>query len=154
LHRRTKIRKDRLNSCGDIVIFVIFKRAAAAIWNFQKIKIFSCRSAVRGQYAQKCQTSSKSVKRLQKYGDLTVFKMAAVRHVGFLKFKYFNNCSGYELRFASPYQILYRSVQPLRRYRDFCHFQDGGSRHLGFVGRILGPPIVTTWGLYRCAKFC
>jgi len=26
----------------------------------------------------------KSVKRLQKYGDLTVFKMAAVRHLGFV----------------------------------------------------------------------
>ena len=34
--------------------------------------------------------SSKSVKRLQRYGDLTVFKMAAVRHLGFVKFEIFN----------------------------------------------------------------
>ena len=38
-----------------------------------------------GQYA-----SSKSVKRLQRYGDLTVLKMAAVRHLGFVKFEFFN----------------------------------------------------------------
>jgi len=31
----------------------------------------------------------KSVKRLQRYGDLTVFKMAAVRHLGFVKFQFF-----------------------------------------------------------------
>jgi len=37
-----------------------------------------------------CQISSKSVKRLQRYGDLTVFKMAAVRHLGFVKFEIFN----------------------------------------------------------------
>jgi len=30
-----------------------------------------------------CKLSSKSVERLQKYGDLTVFKMAAIRHLGF-----------------------------------------------------------------------
>ena len=35
-----------------------------------------------------CQISRKSVKRLQRYGDLTVFKMAAVRHPGFVKFKF------------------------------------------------------------------
>jgi len=32
---------------------------------------------------------SKSVKRLQRYGDFTVLKMAAVRHLGFLKFEFF-----------------------------------------------------------------
>jgi len=32
--------------------------------------------------------SSKAVKRLQRYGYLTVFKMAAVRHIGFVKFKF------------------------------------------------------------------
>jgi len=30
-----------------------------------------------------CQFSSKSVKRLRRYGDLTVFTMLAVRHLGF-----------------------------------------------------------------------
>ena len=34
------------------------------------------------------QISSKSVKRLQRYGDLTVLKMAAVRHLGFVKFDF------------------------------------------------------------------
>jgi len=41
-----------------------------------------------------CQISSKLVKRLQRYGDLTVFKMAAVRHLVFVKFEIFNGRSG------------------------------------------------------------
>jgi len=52
---------------------------------FSKIRNFNGQSAVRGQYASSCQITSKSVKRLQRYGDLTVFfKMAAVRHLGFV----------------------------------------------------------------------
>jgi len=39
LHQRTKFRKDRSNRCGDIVIFVIFKMAAAAILDFKKFKV-------------------------------------------------------------------------------------------------------------------
>ena len=82
LRQRTKFRKDRSNRYRDIAIFVIFKMAAAAILNFKKIRNFNGRSAVGGQYASSCQISSKSVKRLQRYGELTVFNMAAVRHLG------------------------------------------------------------------------
>ena len=56
--------------------------AAAAVLNFQKFEIlmvFSLWGEGGGQKASSCQISSKSVKRLQIYGDLTVFKMAAVR---------------------------------------------------------------------------
>jgi len=41
LHQRTKLRKDRSNRCGDIVIFVIFQMAAAAMLNFQKFEILT-----------------------------------------------------------------------------------------------------------------
>ena len=41
LHQRTKFRKDRSNRCGDIVIYVIFKMAAAAILDFQKLEILT-----------------------------------------------------------------------------------------------------------------
>jgi len=51
-------------------------------------------SAVGGPYASSRQISSKSVKRLQRYGDLTVLKMAAVRHLGFVRFEFFNDQSG------------------------------------------------------------
>jgi len=61
---------------------------------FSKIRNFNGLSTVRGQYASSCQISSKSVKRLQKYGYLTVFKMAAVRHLGFVKFEFFNGLRG------------------------------------------------------------
>ena len=55
---------------------------------FSKIRNFNGLSTVGGQYASSCQISSKSVERLQRYGDLTVFKMAAVRHLGFVKFDF------------------------------------------------------------------
>ena len=48
--------------------FVIFEDLG-----FSKIRNFNDRSAVRGQYASLYRISSKSVKRLQRYGDLTVF---------------------------------------------------------------------------------
>jgi len=41
LHQHTKFRKDQSNRCGDIVIFVIFQMAAAAILNFQKFEILT-----------------------------------------------------------------------------------------------------------------
>jgi len=59
--------------------------AAAAILNFKKIGNFNGLFAVGGQCASSCQISSKLVKRLQRYGDLTVLKMAGVRHLGFVK---------------------------------------------------------------------
>jgi len=55
---------------------------------FSKIRNYNGLSAVGGQYAS-CQISSKLVKRLQRYDDLTVLKMAAVRHLGFVKFEFF-----------------------------------------------------------------
>ena len=84
MHHHTKFRKDRLNRCGDIAIFVIFKMAAVAILDFQNIRNFNGRSAARCQYASSYQISSKSGKRLPRCGDLTVFKMAALRHLGFV----------------------------------------------------------------------
>jgi len=61
---------------------------------FSKILNYSGLSAVWGQYASLCQISSKSVKRLQRYDDLTVLKMADVRHLGFVKFKFFKGRGG------------------------------------------------------------
>ena len=84
LHHRTKFRKDLSNHCRDISIFVISKMAVAATLDFQKFEILTIGPLVSFQYS-----SSKSVMRLQRYGDLTVFKMAAVRHLGFVKFEIF-----------------------------------------------------------------
>jgi len=85
LHQHTKFHKDRSNRCGDIAIFVIFQDGGRRHLGFSKIRNFNNRSAVRVQYASLYQVSAKSVKRLQRYGDLTVFfKMAAVRHLGFV----------------------------------------------------------------------
>ena len=67
--------------------------AAAAILDFQKFEILTVFPR-RGQSASLRQISPKSVKRLRRYGDLTVFKMAAVRHLGFVKFEIFNGRSG------------------------------------------------------------
>jgi len=61
---------------------------------FSKIRNFNGLSAVAGQYASLCQISSKSAKRLQRYGDLTVLKMADVRHLGLVKFEFFIGRNG------------------------------------------------------------
>ena len=69
---------------ADILRFLWFSSwRLPPSWIFKNSKFwrhFRC----RGQYASPFQISSKSVKRLQTYGDLTVFKMAAVRHLGFV----------------------------------------------------------------------
>jgi len=85
LHQPTKFRRDRSNRCGDVAIFVIFQDGGSRHLGFSKIRNFNGRSAVGVQCALLYQISSKSVKQLQRYGDLTVFfKMAAVRHLGFV----------------------------------------------------------------------
>jgi len=53
--------------------FCDFQYGGGRHLEFSKIQNFNGRSAVRGQCASSCQISSKSVKRLQRYGDLTVF---------------------------------------------------------------------------------
>ena len=96
-------------------------------WNFNR------RSPVRAECASPCQISSKSVKRLQRYGNLTVFKMAVVRHLGFVKFKFFNG----RIKVKRP--ILHQHTKFRRDPSNCCGdiaifviFQDGGRRHLGF----------------------
>ena len=93
LHQRTKFHKDRSNRYGDIAIFVIFQDGGRRHFGFSKIRNFNGRSTVGGQSASLYRILSKSVKRLQRYGDLTVFKMAVVRHLGFVKFEIFNGRS-------------------------------------------------------------
>jgi len=73
LHQRTKFHKGRSNRYGDIVIFVIFQVGGRRHFGFSKIRNFNDRSAVGGQYASFYQILSTSVKRLQRYSDLTVF---------------------------------------------------------------------------------
>jgi len=60
------------------VIFVIFKMAfqdgGRRHLGFSKIRNFNVGFAVRCHYAPSCQISSKWIKWLQRYGDLTVFQ--------------------------------------------------------------------------------
>ena len=79
---------------GDIAIFVIFQMAAAAILNFQKFEILMVFPLYGANMRHHAKFHQKSVKRLQRYGDLTVLKMAAVRHLGFVKFEIFNGRNG------------------------------------------------------------
>ena len=73
MHQHTKFHKDRSNRCEDIAIFVIFQDGGCRHLGFSKIRNFNDRSAVRVQCASIYQISSKSVKRLQRYADLTGF---------------------------------------------------------------------------------
>ena len=73
LHQPTKFHKDRSNRCGDVAIFVIFQDGNRRHLEFSKIRNFNGRSPVKVQYASLYQISSKLVKRLQRYSDLTDF---------------------------------------------------------------------------------
>jgi len=70
--------------------------AAAAFLVFfkKKIDILTVCPPVWGQSASACQISSISVKRLRRYGDLTVFRMATVRYLGFWKLIFFDGLDG------------------------------------------------------------
>jgi len=92
-HQRTKFRKHWSNHCGDITIFCDFQDSGRSHLGFSKIQNFNDQSTVWA-ISSLCQISSKSVKRFQRYGDLTVFKMPALRHFGFGKFEFFNSRSG------------------------------------------------------------
>ena len=72
LRQLSKLRVDRSNRCGDIAIFVIFQDSGRRHLGFSKIRNFNGISAVRVQNSSLYQISSKSVKWLQRYGDLTV----------------------------------------------------------------------------------
>jgi len=74
--------------------FCDFQHGGCRHIEFSKIRNFNGLSDVGGEYASSRQISSKSVKRLQRYGDLTVLKMAAVRHLGCVKLEFFNGRSG------------------------------------------------------------
>ena len=73
LHHRTKLCKDQSKRWGRYCIFCDFQGGGRRQLRFSKIRNFNGRSIVRGQYASSCQVSSKSVKRLQRCGDLTGF---------------------------------------------------------------------------------
>jgi len=88
------------NMLSNMTFVMIF-----GVFEINAIRNFHGRSAVRGQCASLYQISSKSVKRLQRYGDLTffqnggrppswisfaifaIFKMAAADILNFQKFK-------------------------------------------------------------------
>jgi len=73
LYNRAKFREDRSISCCDIAIFVVFQDGGRRHLGFIKILNFNGLSFVGGQFASTYQMSSKSVKRLLRYGDLTIF---------------------------------------------------------------------------------
>jgi len=73
LHNRAKFREDLSIRCCDIAIFVVFQDGGRRHLGFLKIQNFNDMSPVRGKSASPCQISSKSVKRLLRYDDLTFF---------------------------------------------------------------------------------
>ena len=73
LHNQAKFREDRSIRCCNIAIFVVFQDSDRHHLGFWKIQHFNGLSPVGGQFASPCQISSKSVKRLLRYDDLTVF---------------------------------------------------------------------------------
>ena len=72
LHQRTKFRKDRSKPLRRYRDFCDFQDSGHRHLGFSKIRNFNDQTDIGGQCASSCQISSKSVKRLQRYSDLTV----------------------------------------------------------------------------------
>ena len=73
LHNPAKFCEDLPIRWCDIAIFVVVHDGSRRHLGFWKIRNFNDMPPVRGQSAPACQISSKSVKRLLRYCDLTVF---------------------------------------------------------------------------------
>ena len=104
----------------------ILKIASLRHIKLSKIKNLNFTSGARDQCASLCQISSKWVKELQRYSDLTVFKMAAVRHLAFLKFIFFH---GRAVKGPILHQLTKFHKDRSNRCEDiaifFCDFQHG-----------------------------
>ena len=112
-------------------LFCVFNMAPPPCWISKKIVILRT-IPCSGQCMSLCQISSKSVIRLQRYGDFTVFRMADVRHLGYVKFEFFN---GRAVKRPILHQLSKFRIYRSNRCRDiaiFVIFQDSGRRHLGF----------------------
>jgi len=114
--------------------FCDFQDGGCRHFGFSKIRNFNGRSAEGGKHASMCQISSKSVKRLQRYGNLTFLKIAAVRHPRFVKFNFLT--VGKVTRPILHKRAKFREDRS-NRCGDiaifFVIFQNGGRRHVGFL---------------------
>jgi len=107
--------------------------AAAAILVFEKFEILTiCPLLVANlRHSAKFHQNRSKVKRLRRYGDLTVFKMAAVRHLGFLEIQIFLP-SG---RLRDPFCIIVpnfakigQSIAVISRFLWICRARIGTTR--------------------------
>jgi len=87
--QRTKLHKNRLNRCGDMVIFTFFKMAGYRHLGFLIFQFFNGQNGQEGGTASLCQNLSKSLQPWQRYRDFSIFQGGGLRHLGFLKFEIF-----------------------------------------------------------------
>ena len=73
MYNRAEFREDGSIRCCDMTIFVVFHHGGRRHFVFLILN-FNDLSPVVGQFASPYQISSKSVKLLLRYGDLTVFQ--------------------------------------------------------------------------------
>jgi len=85
---------------------------------------------------------------LNRCGDIAIFcdfQDGGSRRLGFSKIRNFYGQFPVGGQCASPCQISSKSVEQSQRYGDLTvFFKMAAARHLGFVGRLLGPPTMTT----------
>jgi len=74
VHQHAKFRVDRLDVCGNMAVFRLFKMAAVRHLGFLKVRNFSYRSDRESQYASPCQILCRSVELLQRYGRFSIFQ--------------------------------------------------------------------------------
>ena len=108
-----------------MAIFRLFKIATVRHLGNLKIAIVNVLCHKEYQCTSSRQISSKSVKRLKRYRDLTVFQNGGRRHLALSTVKFLNSWYAWDTQSAWPCRILSRSVDPFLGYGDLSIFQDG-----------------------------
>jgi len=119
MHQCAEFRRHRLNCGRDMVIFRFFKMTAAAILDFQNLKLLTFGKFKRVElrnHAKFCRNRSNGWRDIAIFAN---FQDGGRRQVGFLKFQIFNSRKGQEGRNESVCQITSKSVEPRPRYVKF-----------------------------------
>jgi len=131
LHHHAKFRQNRSKRDWYMVIFRIFKMAAAAILDFQHFKFLTVGTVKRVELHHHAKFRSNRSNRGWDMAIFRLFKMAAAAMLDFKNFKFLTvgKVKKVELHQCAKF---YRNRSNRRQDTVFLIFQNGARRHLGF----------------------
>jgi len=146
MHHRAKFNQNRSKGCRDMVIRWFSEWRPPAIldlWNSNFLTVGAVKKPILHQRTKFRKNQS------NRFGDIAIFVISqdgGRRHLGFSKIRNFNVWSAARVKHASSRQISSKSVERSQTYGDFTlFFKMAAAPVLDLLGRLLGPPAMTTW---------